>query len=374
VKWIFWVSALALIYTFAGYPLLLALRSRLKPRPVKKECIQPSLSILIAVHNEAALISRKLENLFSLSWPAENFEVIVVSDGSTDGTNDILQVHRIKNPQLKVLETDRRGKSAALNLACKKAIGEILILSDIRQLLEPEAIAQMVANFSDPDVGGVSGALMLGTVQNSAEVTGEGLKWGIENSIREWEGATGSVVGALGAFYAIRRTLFTQIPEGLLLDDMWVPLHVVKQKRRVVFEKAARAWDDVRPTRKQEFRRKVRTLTGNYQLLRAAPWLITPQNSLLFEFVSHKLMRLVAPLCLLMLLVSSSLLSGLPYRIALFAQLLLYALAALTLIPVRTAILGRLADVAHTFIMLNAAAVLAFVNFLTGKNDVWVRQ
>lgn len=373
MKLLFWVSFLALIYTFAGYPLMLFLRSRWKSCPVHKEHAKKSLSVVIAVHNEAALIGRKLENLFSIDWPSDLFQVIVVSDGSTDATNEILSSYSSSHQQLLPIVTERAGKATALNIACKQAEGEILVLADVRQLFEQDAIKEMVSNFADTEVGAVSGSLMLGTFDNSAEVSGEKLKWGIENKIREWEGSNGSVVGALGAFYAIRKNLFTEIPAGLLLDDMWVPLHVVKQHKRVVFEKDAKVWDDLSPTREQEFRRKVRTLTGNYQLLKAAPWLLSPRNPLLLQFVSHKLMRLLAPFALATLLISSIILVEPFYRVALIGQFVFYALAASSSFRL-TAGIARLADVAHTFVMLNVAAVLALLNFITGKTDVWVRQ
>lgn len=372
LEWIFWLSAAAVVYTFAGYPLLLRGLAKVFGRPVQKAPLEPSLSILIAVHNGEQFIARKLETLLSIDWPKEKLEVIVISDGSTDSTNAILKEYSARDARVRSIEIPHSGKASALNAGVAQAKSEVLVLTDVRQVLEPRALHNMTANYADPRVGGVSGTLMIGSMDASA--SGESLKWGIENSIREREGAIASVVGALGAFYSIRRELFTPIPAGLLLDDMWVPLHVVKQGRRIVFERHARAWDDVEPTKPQEFRRKVRTLTGNYQLLKHAPWLVGPANPILFQYVSHKLMRLLAPFALSVLLLSSIFLAGPIYLLAFVVQALFYLLAALALLPWKAGVVRRVAEIAHTFVMLNVAAFMGLVNFLRRREDVWVQR
>jgi poly-beta-1,6-N-acetyl-D-glucosamine synthase len=201
---------------------------------------------------------------------------------------------------------------------------------------------------------------------------GMGVYWRFEKKIRELEAASGSVVGATGALYAVRRELLTPIPAGTILDDVYVPMEVIRQGRRVVFDPRARAWDS--PDLGREFARKVRTLSGNYQLVQLAPWLLSARNSLRFEFVSHKLLRLMMPFALTLTLLTSLWLRGTFYHVALTLQLAFYGLGivALARLP-KVGLLGSAADAAGTFVLLNTAAVVAFANFVAGRKTVWSR-
>ena len=189
--------------------------------------------------------------------------------------------------------------------------------------------------------------------------------------MRKLESASGSVLGVTGAIYAIRRDLYTEIPKGTILDDVFVPMHVARMGKRVVFQPSAIARDKLFSKRGKEFSRKVRTLTGNYQLLRLAPWLLTPANPLLFRFISHKLLRLVSPLFLILMLVASGMSQGLFYQAVFWLQVFFYVLASVGILspPARK---FKPVAIAETFVMLNAAAALAFYNFVTGRNKVWL--
>ena len=204
-----------------------------------------------------------------------------------------------------------------------------------------------------------------------------GLYWRIEKKIRELESASGSVVGATGALYCARRRLLDAsslpLPVGTILDDVLLPMQIVRQGLRVVFDSRARAWDSPDLGEGREFSRKVRTLTGNYQLLQLAPWLLSSENAIRFEFVSHKLSRLSVPFALLALLIASALLPQPLYRAALGAQLAFYTLSLIAMAGLRIGPLARIADPARTFVVLNSAAMVAFVNFVTGRKAVWAR-
>jgi hypothetical protein len=229
-----------------------------------------------------------------------------------------------------------------------------------------------VENFADPAVGCVSGELMLGDPVTGETKKGMGIYWRFEKKIREWEAASGSVVGATGALYAVRRELLTEVPAGTILDDVYIPMQVVRQVKRVIFEPRARAWDVPDLGSELEFARKVRTLSGNYQLVQLAPWLLTTENPIRFEFVSHKLLRLVVPFALAALLLASLAIRGPLYRVVLILQLVFYALSVLALGRfVKRGVLARTADAALTFVTLNTAAVVAFANFITGRKAVW---
>jgi poly-beta-1,6-N-acetyl-D-glucosamine synthase len=200
---------------------------------------------------------------------------------------------------------------------------------------------------------------------------GVGLYWGMEKTIRYWEGLTGSTVGATGAFYAVRKHLLSPLPKETILDDVYIPLQVVRQGQRVVFERLALAWDNFLPSPKQEFRRKVRTLVGNYQLLQLAPWVLTHSNPVRFQFVCHKLLRLFVPFALLCLLVSTMWLRQGIYEVALWAQLGFYALALLSAFRVQVGFVSRWSNISLAFVVLNTAAVIAFIYFITDRKAVW---
>jgi len=333
---------------------------------------EPSVSIVMVVRNEEQALEQKLRNLFDIC--SRPWQVIVVSDGSTDRTEMILREHA-RDSRLHVV-TNRlpRGKASCLNDGIALAQGEVVIFTDARQKIEPGAIRMLNENFADADVGCVSGELMLGDLDSGETGLGMGLYWRIEKKVRELEGASGSVVGATGAFYAVRRELLTVVPDGTILDDVYLPMQVVRQGKRVLFDGRVRAWDSPTLGAEREFSRKVRTLSGNYQLLQLAPWLLSSSNPIRFEFVSHKLLRLTVPFALAALLLTSLSLRGSLYRVALILQLAFYALGVLALFRLlKSGYVARIADAAGTFVLLNGAAVVAFANFVTGRQAAWTR-
>ena len=373
MKWLFWLSFAVLAYTFAGYIAWLWLRSLLHSRPVARAAIVPTVSVVMVVRNEEDLLEHKLRNLLDLDYPAEQLQLIVVSDGSTDGTEAILREHA-KDPRVHaLLNALPKGKASGLNDAMEWAQGEIIVFTDARQRIERSALRMLVENFADPAVGCASGELMLGDPPNGEVVKGTGLYWRIEKRIRELESGSGSVVGATGALYAVRRELVPTLPPGSILDDVYIPMHVVRTGARAVFDGRARAWDVPDLGAQREFRRKVRTLSGNYQLLQIAPWLLGGSNPVRFEFISHKLLRLLAPFALAAALVSAAFIAAPFYHVALALQIIFYGLGFLGMLPGKKGPFTRLADAAYTFVMLNAAAVMAFGNFVTGRKELWIR-
>ncbi|MBV9343180.1 MAG: hypothetical protein JO159_20115 [Acidobacteria bacterium] len=214
---------------------------------------------------------------------------------------------------------------------------------------------------------------MLGDQPGGQNVRGMGLYWRVEKMVRELESRSGSVIGATGALYAVRRELVVPLPPNTILDDVYIPMQVARQGGRVIFVPRAHAWDTADQGREREFSRKVRTLAGNYQLLELAPWLLRSENPLRFEFISHKLLRLAAPFALTGALVSSIVLPQPFYRLASLLQLAFYLLSLLAVLKLARGPLARVADAAGTFVVLNSAAVVAFVKFITGRRVAWVR-
>lgn len=387
MKYIFWIAASLVGYSYLGYPVWLWLRSHWSPRPVRrssgrspdkssdKSPATPSVSAVMVVRNEEAVIARKLDNLLTLDYPQSKLDVVVVSDGSSDRTRAILTDYARDSRVRTVTKDTSQGKAAGLNDAIKLATGDILLFTDARQQIESGALHYLIENFADPDVGAVSGELMLGDPTTGETGKGMGLYWRIEKKIREMESASGSVAGATGAIYCARRELLagSPLPDGTILDDVLLPMQIVRQGYRVIFDSRARAWDSPDLGEGREFSRKVRTLTGNYQLLQLAPWLLSSENRIRFEFISHKLTRLIVPFALLALLIASMFLHHPFYRAALVAQLVLYALSLAALVGIKIGPLSRIADPARTFVVLNSAAMVAFVNFVMGRKAVWVR-
>jgi poly-beta-1,6-N-acetyl-D-glucosamine synthase len=372
MKPLFWLSLALIFVAYAGYPIWLYFRARFWPRPVRRASIFPSVTIVLAVHNEEKYLPLKLHNLASLDYPADHVEMIIVSDGSTDETNKILAAWENSNRRTVILPS-HRGKATALNHGVADATGEIIVFTDARQTIACDALKNLVANFGDPSVGCVSGELIIGSDASIASAEGVGVYWWLEKKIRYWEGLAGSTVGATGAFYAARRNLLLPLPRETILDDVYIPFQVVRQGQRVVFEANALAWDDLKPSPKHEFRRKVRTLIGNYQLLQLAPWVLKRPNPLRFQFICHKLLRLLVPFALVGLLISTFCIRKDIYEFALVLQLVFYALAVLRMFSAKVGFVSRLSDIPLTFIVLNTAAFVAFIYFVTGRKAVWAR-
>ena len=368
----FWGAACLMLYTYAGYPLWMYLRSRLQPRQLQQGSILPTVSIILAVHNGAALLRQKVAHLLSLDYPQDRMRIEIVSDGSTDGTEDILR--ELRDPRIKCYRCpEHSGKAAALNLGMQNATGEILLFLDIRPWIESNALQLLISNFEDPRVGCVTGELVLRDDGHDpgAKAIG-GLYWRYEQWIRNCEAKVDSPLGVYGGFYAIRRTLASALPNGTILDDMLQPLSVIRQGYRSVLDLRARVYDIWPKSLRGEFHRKVRTLAGNFQLIQLAPWLLSRENRLRFELISHKLMRLLVPILLLTLLTTSAMLAShsFLYTGAFASQIIFYLLAALGS-TTNASILTRMAAPASAFCMLNAAVVVGFYKFLFTRGPLW---
>ena len=368
MKLLFWLCFALIFYAYAGYAVFLWFCALwLKKLPTQRRDFTPNVSIIIAARNEEGNVPAKLENLRRLDYPQDRLEIVIASDGSIDRTATILREHV---PYISPVILDvSKGKAHALNEAVKRATGEILVFMDARQSVDPDAVSELASCFADSTVGAVSGELLLESPEEGSN-GGLGIYWKIEKIVRKLESATGSVVGVTGAIYAIRHDLYREIPPGTILDDVFVPMNVARMGKRVIFQPSAIARDRLFIERGKEFSRKVRTLTGNYQLLRLAPWLLSPSNPLLFRFISHKLLRLLVPLLLLLMLVASAIVAGPFYRAIFWLQVLFYVSATFGMLSPATKKFKPV-GIASTFVMLNAAAALAFYNFAVGREKLW---
>jgi cellulose synthase/poly-beta-1,6-N-acetylglucosamine synthase-like glycosyltransferase len=371
VRIIFWLSMAGILYTYAGYPMVMWMLSRLRPKPWAVSTISPSVSIVLAVHNGEALLPRKIKHLLGLDYKTIK-EIIIVSDGSTDGTAKLLA--RQRHPSLTAVILDEHcGKAVAVNAGMAKATAEMILFVDIRPEIAPGAIQQLVSNFADPKVGCVAGELIL-RKESHDDATGavSGVYWRYEKWLRTCESICGSPVGVYGGFYVIRRELAVPQPAGMILDDMFQPLSIIRQGYRSVLDVHAYVYDTW-PTRiEEEFHRKVRTLAGNFQLFRLAPWTLTPRNPVLFQLVSHKVMRLVVPYLLILLFISTLALSGGSHFYAAFAVLQIAGwLIAVAGLYYRIPVLHRIAAPASALLVLKAAAVAGLYKFLFTRGPLW---
>jgi cellulose synthase/poly-beta-1,6-N-acetylglucosamine synthase-like glycosyltransferase len=417
----FWLLVAFVAYVYIGYPLGLHVWRRLWPRPLAVNGVAdrtPGVSIVIAARNEGRRLAGRINNLLNVDYPEARRQIIIVSDGSTD---DSLEVLARYEPMVESVALSAGGKARALNAGVERARFELLVFADARQAFAPEALRALVAPFSDPQVGAVSGELVLeGEARDrrtlmtdrrgrtvrpiaadadrrapanrrhsmpSTIAEGVGLYWRYEKQIRRDESAIASTMGATGAMYAMRLSLWRPLPEDTILDDVLAPMRCVLAGSRVVFDDRARAYDRAARNATDEIRRKRRTLAGNYQLFWLEPALLLPwRNPAWIQFVSHKVARLAVPYALPPLWLLSLLLSrrSVVYAAAFAAQCLFYLFATYgawlekheagtTRDPWAkppVAVPERLARVALMVLVMNASAVAGLAALLT-RQKVW---
>ncbi|MBN8727796.1 MAG: glycosyltransferase [Xanthomonadales bacterium] len=367
---VFW-SCIGLVgWTYAGYPAWAAQRARRRGSTPASGTATPPLTVVIAAHGEARRIEARIRDVLAQDYPPERLEVLVVDDGSEDGTS--MHAGGI-DPRVRVLTLPGQvGKAAALNAAIAAGTRDIIAFTDARQRYAPGALRALVAAFADPAVGAVSGELVI----DDGEVVAIGLYWRIEKALRAAEARLGWLHGVSGANHAMRRNLYAAMPKGLVLDDLWLPLHVRFAGRRVWMVRGAIAYDQASASTGEEFHRKLRTLAGNWQLLAHLPRLANPRRNPVFAaWFSHKFLRLVAPWALLLALLASARLAGRPfYRLAFLLQVVAWLAAAFALARPRAAQRVPLLPAAGTFLALNAAALLALPALLLGPRRLWRRH
>jgi biofilm PGA synthesis N-glycosyltransferase PgaC len=324
---IFWVSLTCIAYVYAGYPLLLIAWRHLAPRPVHKSNCEPSVSLVIAMHNESTNVAAKMRNCLDLDYPANKLQIVVSLDAPTDDTEALVRQYAERGIEI-VCSPMRRGKASALNSGMALATGEIVVFADARQRFDRSAVRELVANFVDESVGAVSGQLILLDTEGRESRDAVGLYWRYEKALRAMESEIHSVSGATGAIYAIRRELFSPLRPNTVLDDVVIPMRMVLKGKRAIFDPAARAYDKVTQSPESEYEKKRRTLMGNYELFAEMPELLLPwRNSIFVQLISHKFGRLLVPYCLAALMVSNLFLLRGFYLVFFASQVVWYLLA-----------------------------------------------
>lgn len=306
---LFWGATFTLGYIFLGYGMIIALVAVIFKRPIRKEqpAEWPAITLVLCACNEQERIAGRIDNLLDTDYPADKITVLIVSDGSTDNTNEIVANYGDVRVQLLALP-ERRGKPNGINQAMKQVQTDIVVYADARQRYLKNTLTELVMNLTDERVGAASGALMIVPSEGGA-ARGIDIYWVLEKFIRKQEGLLDSCVGCTGAIYAIRTKLYTPMPEDILIDDVYTPLNIVMQGYRVVHDPVPRALEPQSLATEYEKVRKPRTLAGNFQLMMRYPqWLLPWKNRIAFQLLCHKYLRLASPFLLLIQLIGALLL------------------------------------------------------------------
>ena len=364
---LFIASASFIIYVLIGYPALLAIWARLFPRPIQKQFVPQAITIVVPVKNGARWIETKLQSLLASDYPSELIQILIVSDGSTDATEEL--VGRFSDPRLQLLSLPAGGKAKAVTLALERVTSKIVVFTDVRQTFDTQAIRNLVSCFADPEVGLVTGELVI-RAGSTREEFNTGLYWRYEKWIRRSLNKIDAMLGATGSIYAVRREIAGAIPSEILLDDVYVPFVAVSRGYRVYLEEQAKAYD-LPTSLHSEFRRKVRTQAGVYQIIKYFPALLWPGNRRFIHFASHKFGRLLLPFAMILAAAASFGLAD-PWRWVVLAGQLAFYLAALLdpIIPEKTAP-KRLTAVIRAFVVLVAAAFCAVAIFVLPAQTLW---
>jgi cellulose synthase/poly-beta-1,6-N-acetylglucosamine synthase-like glycosyltransferase len=367
---VFWFSIALILYTFIGFPLLVIIKGLLFPIQHKPAAVTPSVSLVVSAYNEADGIESKLKNISELDYPLDQFEAIIASDGSTDGTNEI--VARYVNDNIKLLALPRQGKAAALNAAIAQTQGEIIVFSDANSLYTPDSIRNLTRHFADESIGGVAGNQKY--VKGSSGDVGETSYWSFDRQLKIWESKAGNTISATGAIYAIRRSLFQGVPAGVT-DDFVTSTRVIAQGYRLVFEPDAIAYEHVAKDQKREFGRKVRVMTRGFAAVVLMRELLNPfrYGFYALQLFTHKVLRRLVYIPLVLIFISNFWLLSASnfYVLTLVAQLAVYGLALLGFFLLRAGRpLPRLVALPTYTCMVYVAAALATWKLLRGQRIV----
>lgn len=375
---IFWTCVAGIGYTYAVYPVLLALLGRLFGKqaepPLLADDQLPSLTLLIAAHNEESAIEDRIQNALAMDYPRQKLEIIIASDGSSDQTTAIAR--RFAHQGVRVLEYSRRGKTAMLNLAIQEAQGELILLSDANTYTNPSAPRLLARWFVDPNIGAVCGRLFLTDPRLGTNV--DSLYWTYETFLKRRESRLGALLGSNGAIYAIRKTCFKAIPDQTIIDDFVIPLQArLRTGCAIVYDAEATAHEETAPNIRCEFHRRTRIGTGDWQAIALLWRLLDPRRGwIAFTFFSHKVLRWVCPFFMIGMIATNLCLAQFSpfFYTILRIQLVLYALAAAGAIMPRNVPLSRFMRLASLFVSMNAALFIGFYKWLaTPHTGIWSR-
>ncbi len=366
VRVLFWASLAGIVWTHVGYPLAAALLARIRTRTVRKADVTPGVTVIIPAHDEEGVIAARIDNLLALDYPQEQLEILIVSDGSTDRTDEIVEDHAARDPRVRLLAVPRGGKLAALNRAVGESTRDVVAFSDANSSWARDALRKLVRNLADEDVAYVCGKLRF---ERPDGTNREDIYWRYELWLRANESALGSITGGNGGIYAVRRTDYVAHRFG---QDLGLPDAMVKRGKRAVYEPEAIAMEKPASNLEDEYRRKVRMFPWAWQHMFEGRMLAGVGPLYLFELLSHRVLRYASGLLHVVLLASSIALAshGIVYQVALAGQLAWLVLAALGRLRVRVPGAG----IAYYYFLVTWATIAALVSYLRfGVSPHWER-
>jgi cellulose synthase/poly-beta-1,6-N-acetylglucosamine synthase-like glycosyltransferase len=369
---LFWIAVILVFYTYIGFPLAVVLRGWLWGHPYKNKelTVSPTVSIVISAYNEAKSIGAKLDNILSMDYARDRLEVVIASDGSTDGTDAIVEAY--KEHGVKLISLPRVGKAAALNAAVDASRGDILVFSDANSMYKTDAIQKLVGPFGDPNVGGVAGnQIYRNEVSGGSTTDGEHAYWNFDRTLKQFQGKSGNTLAATGAIYAIRRQLFRPIPDGVS-DDFVTSTGIIAQGYRLIFAPDAIAYEPAAATSQVEFGRKVRVIIRSWKAFIHMRKLLNPfrYGFYAIQFFSHKILRYLVVFPLLVLFLVSPFLwkTSFIYQLATIGQVAFYTCALLGLLLNGTRLARKkIFTIPFYFCMVNAASLVAIIKVLRGQ-------
>ena len=389
----FWFSLGIILYTYIGYPLFIAILAIFRPAPKKYENSFPAVTLLIAAYNEELVIENKIRNSLSIEYPKTRLQILVVTDGSSDQTPEI--VGRFTDNGVELLhQPERRGKMAAINRAIPRVRGEIIVFSDANNYYQPDTLSKLIAPFSDKNVGAVSGSKVIDQGDGNLGAS-EGLYWKYESFIKKQESRLGSCTSVSGEIFAIRKELYSQPPDNIINDDFYIGMQAIRKGYRLAYAPEARSIEQVSLSAKDEITRRTRINAGRYQAISLAGQVLPLNNPLLvWQIISHKFLRPLVPFCMIGAALFNVMLVLLPHapqgigtqllylgrpigHIILALQTLFYLLAWIGAKYTNRRSRSKLARLLYLPSFLtnsNFAALKGFFQFLRGKQShIWER-
>ncbi|MES2457727.1 MAG: glycosyltransferase family 2 protein [Bacteroidota bacterium] len=377
---VFWISLFLIFYTFFGYGILLYLLVRIKRlfSPGRRNhysfAEMPTCTLIVAAYNERDLIEEKIANTLGLKFPQGKLELIFVTDGSTDGTPDLVA----RYPQIKLLHSDeRKGKISAVHRAVAQVTSEIIIFTDANTFLNEDALTLICRHYADPKVGAVAGEKRV-TIDATADATaGEGFYWKYESKLKEWDSELYSVVGAAGELFSVRKSLYVPVPSNSILDDFMISMRIAEKGYVIIYEPEAYAQEGTSANIKEELKRKVRIAAGGIQSVIWLKSLLNPFRFpvLSFQYISHRVLRwTITPILMILLFIVNALmvLDDAPtfYTLVLFAQILFYLSAYLGKVMEERKLRVKLLFIPYYFCVMNYAVLAGLIRFFKGKQSV----
>ncbi|MFQ5628583.1 MAG: glycosyltransferase family 2 protein [bacterium] len=375
VEWMFFSSIILVIYVYAGYPVLLLILRRLcGEKPYLQQDIEPLVTLIISAYNEEKIIAQKIENSLALDYPQNKLEIVVISDKSSDGTDEIALSFADKGVKL-IQMPERGGKTVGLNTAIPQAKGKIVIFSDANAMYDKNVVRKITRNFADENVGVVTGESRYAIEDGDTSTTSENLYWKYELALKRLESGLGSLVGGDGAIYAIRKKLYRQLNPSDL-SDFVNPLQIIEQGYRNVYEEEAFSFEKGGESFEKEFRRKVRIVNRAWRGLMGMRRLLNPYRYGFFaiQAISHKLLRWLVPVFMLLAFVTNIFLveNGSFFKLIMSLQIAFYSFAFIGLLRKKQEPIARIFYVPYYFCLVNWASLQGILENYTGETyTVW---